>query len=153
MRKLSVILVVLISLLCACSTEQKTVQVDNKDFVNTLFVQKVENNFTSDKLLKQIEDQEKIEQVLSMVEGLEAEEIDNDELIGVLENHANYYMFQFSEGENTNTDRGDYGFQVLEDGIILFSYDQPNTSSQPLITVNTHKDLLEDMKEMLEITF
>ncbi|QGH32888.1 hypothetical protein GI584_01945 [Gracilibacillus salitolerans] len=153
MKKVSFILVILLGLLCACSTEEKTVQIENKDFANTLFVQKVENNFTSDKLAMLIEDPEKIKNALSMVEGLEAEEIDNDERIGILENHDNYYMFGFFEGESTNIQKEDYGFQILEDGKILFNYDQLDNSDYPLVTVDTHKDILEDMKEMLEITF
>ncbi|WP_163582911.1 hypothetical protein [Gracilibacillus saliphilus] len=153
MKKVSFILVILFGLLCACATEEKTVQIENKDFADTLFVQKVENNFTSDKLAKMIEDSEKIKQVLSKVEGLEAEKIDNDELISILENHDSYYMFGFFEGDSTNIQKEDYGFQILEDGTILFNYDQVDNSDHPLVTVDTHKDILEEMKEMLEITF
>ncbi|MGP4040134.1 hypothetical protein ACTWP4_09600 [Gracilibacillus sp. D59] len=153
MRKVSVILVVLLCLVCACNTDVKTVQIENKDFAKILFVQKIENNFTSEKLSKPIEDKEKIKKVLSMVEGLEAEEINTDELIRILEDQDNYYMFGFYKDDRTSLGRGDYGFQFLENGTILFSYDQPSTPSHPLITVNSHQDLLEEMKEILGITF
>ncbi|MGN8682416.1 hypothetical protein ACTNEO_14795 [Gracilibacillus sp. HCP3S3_G5_1] len=127
-------------------------QIEDKDFANILLIQKVENNFTSEQLSKQIEDQEMIEQVLTMVEGLKVEEIDNEELIKILESQDNYYMFDFYEGEDTNILRGDYGFHVLEDGTMLFNVDLLSVTN-PLVTVETHKELLEAMKEMLEINF
>ncbi|MGN8647283.1 hypothetical protein [Gracilibacillus sp. HCP3S3_G5_2] len=152
MRKIPVILVILLGLLCACSPEEQIVQIEDKDFANILLIQKVENNFTSEQLSKQIEDQEMIEQVLTMVEGLKVEEIDNEELIKILESQDNYYMFDFYEGEDTNILRGDYGFHVLEDGTMLFNVDLLSVTN-PLVTVETHKELLEAMKEMLEINF
>lgn len=152
MRKIPVILVILLGLLCACSPEEQTVQIEDKDFANILLIQKVENNFTSEQLSKQIEDQEMIEQVLTMVEGLKVEEIDNEELIKILESQDNYYMFDFYEGDDTNILRGDYGFHVLEDGTMLFNVDLLSVTN-PLVTVETHKELLEAMKEMLGINF
>lgn len=152
LRKIPVILVILLGLLCACSPEEQIVQIEDKDFANILLIQKVENNFTSEQLSKQIEDQEMIEQVLTMVEGLKVEEIDNEELIKILESQDNYYMFDFYEGEDTNILRGDYGFHVLEDGTMLFNVDLLSVTN-PLVTVETHKELLEAMKEMLEINF
>ncbi|UOQ84090.1 hypothetical protein [Gracilibacillus salinarum] len=154
MKKVFVLLVIiLLCILSACSWNEKTVEFKNKDFANTLFVQKVENNFTSKKLSKPIEDDKKIKEILTMLDGLKAEQIDNEELIKILEDQDNYYMFGFYGDDKIKNQRGDYAFQFLEDGTILFSYDAKSTDSYPLISVAHHQELLEDMKDVLEISF
>ncbi|MDX8046455.1 hypothetical protein SH601_10720 [Gracilibacillus sp. S3-1-1] len=152
MRRVAFILI-LVSLLCGCGTIKTNVQIEDKDFADLLFVQKVENNFTSDKLAMPISNQTEIRQVLSMVDGLDAKKIDNDELINILEKQDNYYMFAFFESEESNPTTREYRFQVLEDGTILFDVNKIGTSDFPLVTTDTHNDLLEEMKEMLEINF
>ncbi|UOQ49316.1 hypothetical protein MUN88_04100 [Gracilibacillus caseinilyticus] len=154
MKKVFVLLIIiLLCILSACTWNEQTVEFKNKNFANTLFVQKVENNFTSEKLSKPIEDDEKIKKILTMIEGMKAEQINNEELINILENQDNYYMFGFYMDDKINNQRGDYAFQFLEDGTILFSYDAKSVDSYPLISVTHHQELLEDMKDVLGITF
>ncbi len=153
MKRTSIIFIILISLLSACSEEEETVEIEDKNFANTLYVQKIENNFSSKELTKPIENQEQIEEVLSKVEGLQAERISNDEFIQKLENQDNYYRFGFVGQSGSDVREDQYAFQIMKDGTILFNFDQINNPTHSLITVTTHEELLEELKEELGIKF
>ncbi|GAE93169.1 hypothetical protein JCM21714_2221 [Gracilibacillus boraciitolerans JCM 21714] len=153
MKRISIFFIICLGLLSACANEEETVNIDDKDFANTLYVQKVENNFTSKELTKPIEDQEMIQRVLTMVDGLQAEKMTTDEFIQQLENHDSYYRFGFYGESGVEEQRNQYAFQIMTDGTIIFNFDQINNPSYPLISVETHQNILKELKKVLEIHF
>lgn len=150
LKYISVLLIVIVLLLSACSGDKETVKLDDKSFADTLFVQKVENNSSSGEMTKIVTDKDKIEKILSMVEGLKVEKTSNESLFEELKKQ-DVYMFGFFKGTATATKKGEYAFNILEDGTILFSnYDNQNSAS---VTTKEHIDLMEEIKQVLEINF
>ncbi|SHN30170.1 hypothetical protein [Gracilibacillus kekensis] len=153
MRKILIFSILFLSFLSACNNEEETVKIEDKDFANILYVQKIENNYSSGELTKPIEDQEKIREVLTIVEGLKAKRITTDEFIQKLENQDNYYRFGFIGENGTEKQRDQYAFQVMDDGTIIFNFDQINNPDHPLVTVTAHHEILEELKDVLGIQF
>ncbi|CQR46621.1 hypothetical protein BN1058_00890 [Paraliobacillus sp. PM-2] len=139
-------------LLSACSSNAETINFEDKSFANTLYIQKVENNSSSEEMNKMVTDKDKINEVLSMVEGLKVEKINTDTFMEKLQSQS-AYMFGFFQGDGKNTEKGKYAFNILEDGTILLNYDRVDNPGTPLITTEKNKDLLNEMKQKLEISF
>ncbi|MFZ3579165.1 hypothetical protein [Virgibacillus sp. DJP39] len=152
MKNIVIPLVVIVLLLGACSGNEKTIQLEDRSFANTLFIQKVENNSSSEEMSKTVKDKDKIEEVLSMVEGLNVQKINTDTFMENLKSQ-NSYMLGFFKGNGTNTEKGKYAFNILEDGTVLFNSDKVDNPGTLLITTKKHKDLLNEMKQLLEINF
>ncbi|WP_058305976.1 hypothetical protein [Gracilibacillus massiliensis] len=153
MRKILIFSILFLSLLSACNNDEEKVTIEDKNFANILYVQKIENNYSSRELTKPIEDQEKIQEVLTIVEGLPAEKISTDEFIQKLENQDDYYRFGFVGENGENVQRDQYAFQIMDDGTIIFNFDQINNPDHPLVTVTAHHEILEELKEVLGIQF
>ncbi|MRG86014.1 lipoprotein [Salinibacillus xinjiangensis] len=152
MKKIIILLAFITLMLSACSGNEETINFEDKSFANTLFIQKAENNSSSEEMRKMVTDKEKINEILSMVEGLKVEKINTDKFMEKLMSQSSY-MFGFLKGDGTNTEKGKYAFNFLEDGTILFNYDKDDNPGTPLITTDKHKDLLNQMKMLLEIHF
>ncbi|SEQ55790.1 hypothetical protein [Piscibacillus halophilus] len=136
MKYLSVSLVVVILILSACSNDEEVVTFENKDFANTLIVQKVENSSSSSDKKKTVTDKEKIEKVLSKVEGLKVKKISVEDSMDQLQGQEVYTFGFFKDPESA--ENGEYAFNVLEDGKILINYDDVANPNTPLITLDTH---------------
>ncbi|WP_186807130.1 hypothetical protein [Tenuibacillus multivorans] len=137
----------------ACSDQEKVIEkIEDKSVFNVLIIQKVEGNTSSNDMTKIVKDQQKIVEVLSMVEGLKVEEVDNNLVIEEMTSQ-NAYMFGFIENEKMTGDPLPYSFNVLADGTFIFSHDEPDSLSKPLQTVDQHQQLLDEMKQLLDIDF
>lgn len=152
MKNIVIPLIVIVFFISACSGNEETIKFEDKSFANTLFVQKVENNSSSEELTKMVTDKDKIKDVLSMVEGLKVEKIDTDNFMEKLKSQ-NSYMLGFLRGNGMNTEKERYGFVILEDGTILFNYDNVDGPATPLITTEKHTDLVNEIIHILEIKF
>ncbi|WP_066187945.1 hypothetical protein [Gracilibacillus timonensis] len=144
----------MIILTSGCASEQRTVQLENKDFADLLYVQKIEKSVASEQQTKIVTDLEEIENVLTELDGMETENIDREELMKKLEQEDNYYVFGFfDDAEMGSTSKGNYAFQIFADGTVLFSYDEPNSPGQPLKAVEKHPDLIETYRALLDMNF
>ncbi len=138
--------------LSACSGNEETIKIEDKDFADMLAIHKIENNISSEGTFTIIKDKEKIKEILSMVEGVQVKEIENEQLSKEMKSGI-VYMFAFFKGDETKTKKGEYAFNILKDGTILFNYDNVGYTNTPAITTEKHKDLLNKMKQTLNIGY
>ena len=136
-----------------CSNGEQVIEIENKEKAGSLFIQKVENDSSSEELTKVVSDKQQIEQVLTMAEGLEVKKI-NSEVTMEKMKASNTYMFVFSEGKGIESGKkATFAFYALENGTFIFPYRDFNSPQEPLITVERQKGLLDEMKKLIEITF
>src|SRR5699024_7503282 len=128
------------------------IKIDNKSFAEVLFVQKVEGNSSNEDLTKKISEPSKIKEILNMVEGVKVQEVEEKSLFETLKSQ-NTYMFSFSE-ELKSAEEMPYAFYVLKDGTLVFTHDKVNSvRKKPLVSSDKHKDLLNEIKDKLELDF
>ncbi|MGM0840206.1 MAG: hypothetical protein ACQEWE_05740 [Bacillota bacterium] len=153
MKSLILSLSILFYVLCGCSNSEQVMEIDHKEKAGSLFIQKVENHTSSEELTKVVQDKQKMEQVLTMVEGLKVEKSSSEEMMAKMQS-ANTYMFVFSEGKEMKSGTAaPFALHVLEDGTFLFPYSGFNSPQKPLITVEQHEELLDELKQLLGIKF
>lgn len=152
MRYQIVPLIVILFLFSACSGNGEAIKIEDKSFANTLFIQKVEDNSTAEELSKIVRDKEKIEQVLSLVEGLKVEEIKKENFFDELKSH-NSYMFGFLKDKKIKTGKIPYSFYILDDGTFLFNYENDDSQRTLRVTIEKQKKLFEEIKQLLKIDF
>ncbi|MGP4039864.1 hypothetical protein ACTWP4_08170 [Gracilibacillus sp. D59] len=145
-------LLFIIVLLSACSSKEEPIKIEDKDFADLLVVQKVENNISSQGTETIIKDKEKIKEILSIVEGVQVEEMESEQLFKEMKSGI-VYMFAFFKEDGTKPKKGEYAFNILEDGTILFSYDNVGYTNIPAITTEKHINLLNKMKQTLNINY
>ncbi|MEW5571453.1 hypothetical protein [Rossellomorea marisflavi] len=153
-KKLFLGLTIFMFILHGCSnTEQNKGIEDKKDKAGSLFIHKVENGTSSEKLTKIVNDKQQIEKGLTMIEGLEVKKISSEETMEKIK-ASNTYIFTFSEGTNLKSGEiAPFAFYALENGTFIFPYSEFNASQEPTITVENQKDLLREMKQLFNITF
>jgi hypothetical protein len=140
-------------ILCGCSNSEQVKEIENKDKAGSLFIQKVENDTSSEELTKVVDDKQQIEQVLAMIEGLEVKKISSEEAVEKMKG-SNTYMFAFLEGKEIESGKkAPFAFYALENGTFIFPYSDFNSPQEPLITVESQKGLLDDIKQLFELTF
>jgi hypothetical protein len=145
--------IVMTFLLSTCSGNEETIKLEDKSFASTLFIQKVEDNSSAEEMTKIVKDEEKIEQILAMIEGLKVEETNNEYALDEMKLQKTY-IFNFFEGEKMETAKEvPYAFSVLEDGTFIFTHNDFNSPQVPRITLEKHKELLDDIKQLFEIDF
>jgi hypothetical protein len=146
---------VLILIVTACSTSSaKEVQIEQPGFANTLFIQKVEGQESSEERTMMVTDHSKIESILHQVNGLSLEEAASTSLFQTLKSQPTY-MFGFSKKEKLNSgDSMEYGFYILKDGTFIFTHkDVDQLRKRPAVSKEKHKELLHDIKGELDINF
>lgn len=115
-------------------------------------MQKVEGNSSNEDLTKKISEPSKIKEILNMVEGVKVQEVEEKSLFETLKSQ-NTYMFSFSE-ELKSAEEMPYAFYVLKDGTLVFTHDKVNSvRKKPLVSSDKHKDLLNEIKDKLELDF
>lgn len=146
-------------ILSACTGKEEVVEMENKSFSGMLLIGKVEDNASSKELTKIVRDKQKIEKILTMVEGLEVKETDSDSFTEKLKSQDSY-SFSFFEGEVKESDfdalsgkQTPYTFIILNDGTIFFLHKDVNTLQEPRMTIEKHQDLLNEMKQLTEVDF
>lgn len=117
-----------------------------------LFIQKVEDNASSEEMTKIVKDKQKVKKILTMIEGLKVKETNSEYVLEQMKSQ-NTYIFSFSEDENIETGVVPYAFNVLNDGTFIFTHEKVNSLQKPRITTGKHQDLLNEMKQLLEIDF
>lgn len=153
MKSLILSLSILVFILSGCSNSEQVIEIENKEKASSLFIQKVENDTSSEELTKVVSDKQQIEQVLTMAEGLEVKKISFEETMKKMK-ASNTYMFVFSEGKEIQSgEKAPFAFYALENGTFIFPYNDFNSPQKPLITVERQKGLLDEMKQLFEITF
>ncbi len=152
-KRLLLGLTILVFILCGCSNSEQVKEIENKDKAGSLFIQKVENDTSSEELTKVVDDKQLIEQVLAMIEGLEVKKISSEETLEKMK-ASNTYMFVVSEGKDVESGKkAPFAFYALENGTFIFPYSDFNSPQEPLITVERQKGLLVDIKQLFELTF
>jgi hypothetical protein len=81
-----------------CSDGEQVIEIEHKEKAGSLFIQKVENDSSSEELTKVVNDKQQIEQILTMAEGLEVKKISTEETMEKMK-ETDTYMFVFSEGK------------------------------------------------------
>ena len=91
--------------------------------------------------------------VATMVEGLKVKETDTDYMLAEMKAQDSY-SFSFAEGEKMESGKqAPYSFVVLNDGTFLFTHKDVNSPQKPRMTIEKHKNLLKEMKDLLEMDF
>ncbi|TFB24048.1 hypothetical protein E3U55_04345 [Filobacillus milosensis] len=149
--KKTLILVISLLILTACSSEEDIV-IDNKTSFKRLVVQKVINNSSSTDLSKTVEDTETIQEILNLVEELEVERSNNDDIFKLIKSKDTYILGFYNEQYHF-TDHFPYSFYVTENGTFIFLQRRVDESWTPRISLKQHKDLLDEMLEIAEVDF
>ncbi|WP_430787006.1 hypothetical protein VBD025_15320 [Virgibacillus flavescens] len=104
-------------------------------------------------MTKTIKDKQKIKKVLTMIEGLKVKKSSSESIVKQLKSQNNY-SFGFAESDKLESGKKiPYTFSVLKDGTFIFPYEDFNSLQKPRITIEKHKELLNEIKELLEINF
>ncbi|QTM99069.1 hypothetical protein ERJ70_06990 [Sediminibacillus dalangtanensis] len=152
-KKLIARLTIILLLLSACSESEQVIEIEDKGLSSSIFIQKVENNSSSEEMTKMVNDKQKIEDVLTMVDGLKAKKTSSEEMMDKMKS-TNTYMFAFSKGEELKTGKAaPYAFYALENGTFIFPYNDFNSTHKPLITIEKHEGLVDELKQLLGIQF
>jgi hypothetical protein len=152
-KRLFLGLTILVFILCGCSNSEQVKEIENKDKAGSLFIQKVENDTSSEELTKVVDDKQQIEQVLAMIEGLEVKKVSSEESVEKMKG-SNTYMFAFLEGKEIESGKkAPFAYYALENGTFIFPYSDFYSPQEPLITVESQKGLLDDIKQLFELTF
>ncbi|MCA1054002.1 hypothetical protein LCM10_03300 [Rossellomorea aquimaris] len=147
------VFIVTLQLLTACNGKVETINFDNKGDTKLLFVQKVENFTSREELTKEITDQSKINRMIDSLDGIEAMEISSNKATDLMESQ-DAYMFSFSKTKQLTTGMVPFGFVFLEDGTIIFTHREVDQlREKPLVTTDTHEELLTRIKDDLEVEF
>ncbi|PFA62976.1 hypothetical protein CN378_18215 [Bacillus sp. AFS015802] len=153
MKRLTLSLVILLYSLAGCSNSEHVMEIEHKEKAGSLFIQKVENNTSTEELTKVVQDQDQIKEVLTKIEGLKVEKISSDKMMDKMKS-TDTYMFVFSEGKEMEAGKAaPFAFHVLEDGTFLFPYSGFDAPQEPLITVDKHEERLDELKQLLGIKF
>lgn len=137
----------------ACSQSEEVIKIKDKNLSSMLFIQKVEDNSSNEEMTKVVKDKQKIEQILTMIEGLKVKDT-NSEYVSDVMKSQNTYMFGFSEGEKMETGKKiPYAFYILENGTFIFPHNDFNALQEPRVTLEKHKELLDEIKNRLDIDF
>jgi hypothetical protein len=138
----------------ACTEKKKeVVEIKDKNFSGMLMIQKLEDNISSEEMTKIVRDKQKIEKIVTMVEGLEVRETKTDKMLDVIKAQDSY-SFIFAEGERVESGKpAPYSFTVLNDGTFFFTSKDVNSIQKPRKTIVEHKELLNEMKQLLEVDF
>jgi hypothetical protein len=137
----------------ACSNQETISNIETKDFAKALFVQKVENSTSTEELTELITDPAKIQSTLDLVDGLPVKETTSDKVFKMMK-AEDTYMFYFSKTDEMVTGKVPYAFYILGDGHVIFTHgDVDELLEKPLMTTETHEDLLDDVRQRLKVDF
>ncbi|MGD6801887.1 hypothetical protein ACQCVK_20020 [Rossellomorea vietnamensis] len=150
---LTIFLVLAAFFLGACASGEEVLKIEDTTFAKMLIVQKVENDTSDEALTKSITDETKVEETLKLVRGLKVKELSTDEFFNKLKSQ-NSYSFSFFKTEQDTSGMIPYTFYVLEDGTMMFTFEEVDSlREKPLITIHAEKELLDKIKDHLEIEF
>ncbi|RDU37937.1 hypothetical protein DRW41_09000 [Neobacillus piezotolerans] len=98
-----------------------------------------------------VKNPQKAEEILSMVEGLEVKEAKEKVRI----ESPDTYMFSFLKGDDSERRKMvPYSFFVLGDGTFVFTHeDVDKPLDKPLVTTSEHKELLDEIRQQLNLNF
>jgi translation initiation factor 1 (eIF-1/SUI1) len=138
----------------ACADKKKeVVKIKDKNFSGMLMVQKMKDNTGTEEMTKIIRDKQKIEKILTMVDGLKVVETKTEKMTDALKAQDSYF-FTFAEGEKFEYGKpAPYVFIILNDGTFFFSYKDVNSLQKPRMTIVEHKELLNETKQLLGVNF
>jgi len=152
MKKWLMSILVTAIILAGCSAKEETIAFKDKQFANTLIVQKVENNTSTEEQTKMITEKDTLEKVLTQVEGLEVEEISQDSFMKKLKSKSSY-TFVFLGPDQKESGKGKYAFAILEDGTILFNFAEVEDPGSTMISKQKQPQVLEELKSQLDVSF
>jgi translation initiation factor 1 (eIF-1/SUI1) len=146
--------VLLLVLISACSEKKpEVIEIEDKNFSDMLMIQKMEDNIETEEMNKIVRDKQKIEKILTMVEGIKVKEMDRDYVIERLKSKDSY-SFSFAEGEKLESGKPiPYTFIIFNDGTLFFTNKDVNSNQQPRMAIEKHKDLLIEMKKLIKLDF
>lgn len=144
---------ILVFLLSACSGNEQVIEINSKDSLRTLLIEKVDGNSSSEEMTKIVKDKDKIEKVLSMIEGLKVKESSSEHVLDEIKLQSTY-TFSFSDNEEIESGKEvPYAFFILKDGTLIFTHKDVDSPITPLITTVKDKNLLNEIKHILEVQF
>jgi len=152
-KKLPLSQIIIVILLSACSEKEEVIEIEDKNFSSMLVIQKVEKNASSEDMTKVVRDKQKIEEIVTMVEGLRVKETDTEYMMDELKSHDSY-SFNFAEGENMESGKPiPYSFIVLTDGTFFFTHTEVNFTEKTRMTVDKNKALLNEINQIVDVNF
>lgn len=138
---------ILFFLLSACSGSEQVIEIKSKDSLKTLLIEKVDGNSSSEEMTKIVKDKDKIENVLSMIEGLKVKESSSEYVFDEIKSQSTY-TFSFFESEEIESGKEvPYAFSVLNYGTLIFSHKDVGSPITLRITTAKDKDLLNDINQ------
>ncbi|MEW4305626.1 hypothetical protein [Rossellomorea marisflavi] len=152
MKKCLMSILVTAIILAGCSAKEEIIAFKDKQFANTLIVQKVENNTSTEEQTKMVTEKNTIEKVLTQVEGLEVEEISQDSFMKKLKSKSSY-SFVFLGPDQIESGKGKYAFTILKDGTILFNFAEVEDPGSTMISKQKQPEVLEELKKQLDVSF
>ena len=150
---LIVLTIILSILLSACSNQEEVIKIKSQDSLRTLYIQKVEGDSSSEEMTKMVKDKEKIDKILAMIEGLKVKESNSKYIFNEMKSQDTYTFSFFESGTNESGKEVPYAFSVLNEGTFIFTHNDVGSLKTPRITNVKHKDLLNEMKQLLELPF
>lgn len=131
----------------ACSGSEQVIEIKSKDSLKTLLIEKVDGNSSSEEMTKIVKDKDKIENVLSMIEGLKVKESSSEYVFDEIKSQSTY-TFSFFESEEIESGKEvPYAFSVLNYGTLIFSHKDVGSPITLRITTAKDKDLLNDINQ------
>ncbi|WP_430489175.1 hypothetical protein [Rossellomorea marisflavi] len=152
MKKWLMSILVTAIILAGCSAKEETIAFEDKQFASTLVIQKVEHNASTEEKTKMVTEEDKIEKTLTQMEGLEVEEISQDSFVKKLKSKSSY-TFVFLGPDQKESGKGKYAFAILEDGTILFNFTEVEDPGSTMISKQKQPEVLEELKEKLDVSF
>jgi hypothetical protein len=143
---------ILVFLLSACTGNEQVIEIKSKDSLRTLLIEKVDGNSSSEEMTKIVKDKDKIEKVLSVIEGLKVKESSSEHVFDEIKTQSTY-TFSFSKNEIESGKEVPYAFFILKDGTLIFTHNDVDSPITPRVTTIKDKDLLNDIKQILKIQF
>lgn len=140
-------------ILNACSQKEEVIEINGKDSLKTLSIQKMVENSSSEEMNRMVKDKVKIDKVLTMIEDLEVKEISSEKIFDKMKTQTTY-SYNFFENENIESGKEvPYAFSVLDDGTFIFTHKDVGSLQTPRMTTTHHKKLLKEINQLLGIEF
>ncbi|MBP2005894.1 hypothetical protein [Halobacillus andaensis] len=139
--------------LSACGNETDKVDIGSEKVSETLYIQKVEDNRTTEEQTAVRQEKEINKELLEKLDGMEIKKSDESEIKNKM-NTQDTYTYSFSdEGDLSSGSESDFSFAVIEDGTFLMPENAEQSGTVSYQSVEKHPELLNEMNHLVDISF
>ncbi|MFG6149873.1 hypothetical protein [Halobacillus sp. B23F22_1] len=118
-----------------------------------MYIQKVEDQRTTEEQTAVRQEKETNEELLAKLNGMEIKKSDESEMKEKM-NTQDTYTYSFSdEGELAAESQSDFSFAVTEDGTFLMPENGKQSGTVSYQSVEKHPELLNEMNHLVDISF